>query len=163
MLKGTVKRQIYFPLLCLLVGGTAALLSLNGFQIYKETAVKPPISPPAWVFPAVWTVLYLLMGLSAARIFSGADQKLRNSGKNLFILQLVLNFFWTLIFFRAGAYGGALVCLVALWLAVLGMVLTFWQVDPTAALLQIPYLLWTSFALYLNYAVWQWNQPHGIS
>jgi tryptophan-rich sensory protein len=82
----------------------------------------------------------------------------RSNGLNLFIAQLVVNFFWSLIFFNAQAYGFAFLWLLLLWALVLAMILTFRKVDPLAAYLQIPYLLWLSFAAYLNLGVWYLNR-----
>ena len=106
----------------------------------------------------VWTVLYALMGISAARIWAAHQTQARSRGLNLFIAQLIVNFFWSPIFFNARAYGLALVWLLLLWVLVLLMILEFRKVDKTAALLQIPYLLWLTFAAWLNLAVWQLNR-----
>ena len=110
-----------------------------------------------WVFPVVWGILYALMGISAARISLAAPSSAKSRGLNLFITQLVVNFFWSLIFFNARAYAFAFLWLLLLWGLVLWMILTFRKVDPAAAWLQIPYLLWLTFAAYLNYGVWQLN------
>jgi len=135
------------------VGALSALLTREGTEYFTEFAAMPPLSPPEWVFPVVWTALYALMGISAARIWSSGDSQERSWGLNLYIIQLVLNFFWTLIFFNAMAYGVASVWIVALWAAVLAMVLAFYKVDHTAALLQLPYLAWLTFATYLTFGV----------
>ena len=140
------------------VGLLSGLLSRNATASFGESALQSPLSPPAIVFPIVWTVLYALMGVSAARISLSAQSPQRSRGLNLFITQLIVNFFWSLIFFNAGAYGFALIWLILLWVLVLWMILSFRKVDPLAALLQIPYLLWLTFAAYLNYAVWMLNK-----
>ena len=97
------------------------------------------------------------MGISAARVSLASPSPQRHSGLNLFIAQLVVNFFWSLIFFNAQAYGFAVLWLLLLWGLVLWMVLTFYKVDPLAAYLQLPYLLWLTFAAYLNIGVWLLN------
>lgn len=140
------------------VGLLSGLLSRNATASFGESALQSPLSPPAIVFPIVWTVLYALMGVSAARISLSTQSPQRSRGLNLFIAQLIVNFFWSLIFFNAGAYGFALIWLILLWVLVLWMILSFRKVDPLAALLQIPYLLWLTFAAYLNYAVWMLNK-----
>ena len=140
------------------VGLLSGLLSRNATASFGESALQSPLSPPAIVFPIVWTVLYALMGISAARISLSTQSPQRSRGLNLFITQLIVNFFWSLIFFNAGAYGFALIWLILLWVLVLWMILSFRKVDPLAALLQIPYLLWLTFAAYLNYAVWMLNK-----
>ena len=140
------------------VGLISGLLSREGTRLFGETALQPPLSPPAIVFPIVWTILYALMGVSAARIALAPSSTARSRGLNLFIAQLIVNFFWSLIFFNAKAYGFAFLWLLLLWFLVLWMILTFRKVDPLAAILQIPYLLWLTFAAYLNYGVWMLNQ-----
>ena len=120
--------------------------------------MKPPLSPPGWVFPVVWAILYALMGISAARVWLAAPSKARNLGLNLFVAQLIVNFFWSPIFFNACANGFAFLWLLLLWGLVLWMILSFWKVDSLAAKLQIPYLLWLTFAAYLNLGVYYLNQ-----
>ena len=107
-----------------------------------------------WLFPIVWGILYALMGVSAARVASTESRY----GLNLFIAQLVVNFFWSLLFFNAQAFGFAALWLALLWILVFLMILAFRKSDPLAALLQLPYLLWLSFALYLNVGVWYLNR-----
>ena len=138
-------------------GVLSGLLSRQEMQIYAEMIQKPTLSPPAILFPLVWTILYALMGIGAARIAASADGDLRSRALNVFVVQLVVNFFWSLIFFNAQAYGFALVWLLLLWVLIIAMILLFWPVDRLAALLQIPYLLWVTFAAYLNYGVWRLN------
>ena len=138
-------------------GVLSGLLSRQEMQMYAEMIQKPPLSPPAILFPLVWTILYALMGIGAARIAASADGNLWSRALNVFVVQLVVNFFWSLIFFNAQAYGFALVWLLLLWVLIIAMILLFWPVDRLAALLQIPYLLWVTFAAYLNYGVWRLN------
>ena len=140
------------------VGLLSGYLTRAGTGNYAEMLQKPPLSPPGWVFPVVWTVLYALMGIGAARVSQTPPSPARSRGLNLFVLQLAVNFLWSPIFFNAGAYGFALVWLLLLWGLVLLMILQFRKVDKTAARLQIPYLLWLTFAAYLNYGVWQLNR-----
>ena len=140
------------------VGILSGLLSRQGTQLYGELAEKPALSPPAVLFPIVWTILYALMGIGAARIAAAPQGPGRSRGLNLFVAQLVVNFFWSLIFFNARAYGFALVWLLLLWILIAAMIAQFRRVDKPAALLQVPYLLWVTFAAYLNYGVWQLNR-----
>ena len=139
------------------VGFLAGLITGEGVQYFGEYVRQPPLSPPGWIFPVVWGILYALMGISAARVWSAADSNERSQGLNWFVLQLILNFFWPLIFFNAQAYGVASVWIVILWAAVLVMIMKFYQVDPLAAWLQVPYLLWLTFAAYLTFGVWFLN------
>lgn len=140
------------------VGGLSGWLTREGTKYYNEVIQKPPLSPPAMVFPIVWGILFALMGFGAARVSLTPPSKDRSRSLNLFIVQLVVNFFWSLIFFNARAYGFAFFWLVLLWVLILGMILSFRKVDPLAAVLQIPYLIWVTFAAYLNFWVWRSGQ-----
>lgn len=157
MKQHTWKTYAFWILISLAVGGLSAWLTREGTDVFNATAVQPPLSPPSVVFPIVWGILYVLMGVSAARVSMAAPSRERNRGLNLFIAQLTVNFFWSLIFFNLQAFGFAFVWLLLLWGLVLWMILTFWKVDPLAAKLQIPYLLWLTFAAYLNLGVWYLN------
>ncbi len=139
------------------VGALSGWLSRGGMENFSQTATQPPLSPPMWVFPVVWGILYALMGISAARVRLSPPSMSRSRGMNLFVAQLIVNFFWSLIFFNARAYGFALLWLLLLWALVLLMILQFRKTDKLAAWLQIPYLLWLTFAAYLNWGVWQLN------
>ena len=140
------------------VGGISGWLSRDGMKYYSSYIAQPPLSPPPIVFPIVWGVLYALMGISAARIWLSEPSKARSMGLNVFIAQLVLNFFWSLIFFNARAFGFAFFWLLALLGLTVWMILLFRKTDLLAAWLQIPYLLWLSFAAYLNLGVWYLNR-----
>lgn len=155
----TMKKPKYIRwiLLAEAVGALSAFASRTGMKDYMLTVVKPPLSPPEWLFPAVWGILYALMGIGAARIAAKPDSSERSRGLNLFITQLVVNFLWSPIFFNTQAYGFALMWLIFLWFLVLWMILTFRKTDKTAAWLQVPYLAWLTFAAYLNWGVWRLN------
>lgn len=157
MKKTTWKQYAFWIGLAEGVGLLSGWLSREGMQLYAQSVTKPPLSPPGWVFGVVWTILYALMGISAARIYAAPSSQARNRGLNLFIAQLTVNFFWSPIFFNTRAYGFALVWLLLLWVLVLLMIQTFRKTDRTAAALQLPYLLWLTFAAYLNWGVWQLN------
>ena len=139
------------------VGALSGFLSRKGMELYNINIVKPPLTPPGWVFPVVWGILFALMGIGAARIYLAQDSGNRSRGLNLFVAQLIVNFFWSLIFFNLQAFGLAFVWLGLLWVLVAWMVLVFAQVDSVAAVLQIPYLLWLTFAGYLTAMVWLLN------
>lgn len=128
---------LFFPAVSLGVGTLAGFLTRNSLNTVYPMLEKSPLTPPGWVFPLVWTVLYLLMGLWG--------------------VQLGLNFCWSLLFFNGGLYFSALLCLVVLWVMILAMAGAFGAISRTAGLLQIPYLLWVAFAGYLNTAVWVLN------
>ena len=139
-------------------GALSGWLSREGTAQYSQSMVKPPLSPPGWVFPVVWTVLFVLMGIGAARVYNTPQSSQRSKGLNLFVVQLLVNFFWSLIFFNAGRYGLAYFWLLLLLVLVGAMTVRFYRVDPAAGLAQIPYLLWLVFASYLNFGVWYLNR-----
>lgn len=158
MKKPNWKTYAFWILLAEGVGALSGWLTSEGNQAFQETAIQPRLSPPAIVFPIVWGILYALMGISAARIYAAPPSAERSRGLNLFIAQLVVNFFWSLIFFNAQAYGFALLWILLLLVLVILMTLTFAKTDKASALLQIPYLIWLAFAAYLNWGVWYLNR-----
>jgi len=151
------KQYVLWIILAEAVGALSGLISAAGMAMYAELVQKPPFSPPGWVFGLVWPILYALMGIGAARVWLSPATLARSRGLNLFIAQLIVNFFWSPIFFNTQAYGLALVWLLLLWALVLLMMLQFRKTDKAAAWLQLPYLLWLTFAAYLNWGVWQLN------
>ncbi len=157
MKKWNWKPYVLFIAIAEAVGALSGFLSMEGSRSFSETVAQPPLSPPGILFPIVWTILYALMGISAAKVWLAEPSKDRSQGLNLWIAQLVVNFFWSLIFFNDRAYGISLLWLVLLWVLVLLMILKFRKVDKAAAWLQIPYLLWLTFAAYLNAGVWYLN------
>lgn len=157
MKKSTFRIYLFFILLCELVGIVAGLLTQESAMVYSETIIKPPLSPPAILFPVVWTVLYALMGIGAARVYLANPSDERSKGLFFFVLQLAANFLWSFIFFRAQAFGFAFIWILFLWILILGMILNYSKVDRLAAFLQIPYLIWVTFAAYLNLGVFILN------
>ncbi len=139
------------------MGALSGWITRNGTKIFNQMVNKPPLTPPPLVFPIVWGLLFLLMGIGAARISLSEASRARSLGLNLFIVQLVVNFFWSPIFFNLQAYGLALFWLVLLIVLVVAMILVFYKTDPAAAWLQVPYLIWLVFAAYLNAGVWLLN------
>ena len=157
MIKQNWKTYTVWILITEAVGALSGFLSRNGMEQYSSAINQPPLSPPAILFPIVWVILYALMGFGAARISLAPASPEKSKALNLFVTQLVVNFFWSLIFFNAQAFGFAFFWLLLLWFLVLWMILEFRKVYPLAALLQIPYLLWLTFAAYLNAGVWYLN------
>lgn len=152
------KLKVYgiFLLITLGVGGLSALLTNMGMDSYKA-AEKPPLTPPDIVFPIVWTILFTLMAISAARVWLTDNSRLRNHGMIVYFIQLFFNFFWSVLFFNLAAYGLAFLWIIGLWILIIIMTVKFYQADKIAGLLQIPYLLWVTFAAYLNFMVYQLN------
>lgn len=140
-----------------LVGGLSALLTRNGMEMF-ETVNKPALTPPPIVFPIVWSILFALMGIGAARIYLATPSVNRNHSIIIYVSQLIVNFFWSIIFFNLQAYGFAFIWLLLLWALIILMIYKFYQVDKIAALLQIPYLIWVTFAGYLTLNIWLLNK-----
>lgn len=139
----------------LAIGGVASLITNDGFKNYSDV-VKPTLSPPSWVFPVVWTVLYVLMGISTYLIYE-KDKELNKSSFIIYAVQLALNFFWPIVFFGFNAYFLAFIILLLLIVFVIAMIINFYRENRIAGLLQIPYLIWLIFAAYLNLAVFLLN------
>ena len=140
------------------VGALAGFLTRGGMELYKTQVIKPPLSPPALVFPIVWAILYALMGIGIARVVLSARSEERSDAIQVYLLQLAINFTWSIFFFHLRSYGGALLVLLFLLALIIWMILRFRRVDRPAAWLQIPYVLWVSFAAYLNAGVWLLNR-----
>jgi len=158
MKKFNWKPYVFWIALAEGVGALAGWLTREGVELYTQTVTQPPLSPPPFVFPIVWAILYALMGIGAARVYLTPASNARSRGLLLFLIQLAFNFLWSIVFFNLQAYAFAFFWLIALWLLILWMTVSFYRVDKTAALLQIPYLLWVAFAGYLTFGVWVLNR-----
>ena len=158
MEKSTWKTYAFWIALAEAVGAFSGWLTRKSVKIYNAAVKQPPLSPPSIVFPIVWGILFILMGMGAARIYLSPASKARSRSLLLFLVQLAFNFFWSIIFFNLQAFGFAFLWLIALWILILLMILSFREVDQPAAWLQIPYLLWVTFAAYLNFGVWLLNR-----
>ena len=165
-------------LIPLAVGTIAGLFTMGGMQQFAVLN-KPPLSPPAWLFPVVWTILYTLMGVSSYLIYVSGGQKQKNGNQEADSLkgkredtkenmgreqalitygyQLIVNFLWPVFFFNFGWYFFSFLWLALLWILVAKMILEFGQISKVAALMNVPYLLWLSFAGYLNLGIWLLN------
>ena len=142
----------------LLVGAVSGLLSRNAMQDF-EVFNQPPLSPPGWLFPVVWTILYTLMGFSAYLIkTSDADEEAKSNALMIYHYQLIVNFLWPIFFFNFGWYLFSFFWLLLLWVLVILMIRRFDAISHTAAYLNLPYLLWLTFAAYLNFGVWWLNR-----
>ena len=158
MEKSTWKTYAFWIALAEAVGAFSGWLTRKSVKIYNAAVKQPPLSPPSIVFPIVWGILFILMGMGAARIYLSTASKARSRSLLLFLVQFAFNFFWSIIFFNLQAFGFAFLWLIVLWVLILLMILSFRKVDKPAAWLQIPYLLWVSFAAYLNFGVWLLNR-----
>ena len=140
------------------VGAFAGIIIKDGVRIYADSIIKPPLSPPSWVFPVVWSILYAIMGFCAARVSLSKLSKDRRCALYYYIAQLVFNFFWSIIFFNAQAFLIAFLWLIALWALIFLTTRQFGKIDSLSGKLMIPYLVWVSFAGYLNLGVWLLNR-----
>lgn len=143
----------------LAVGGLSALLTMGSMDLY-ETIIQPPLAPPAILFPIVWTILYTLMGISSGIIYNSQNgtEAARNNALAVYALQLFINFIWSIVFFNLRAFLPAFILILVLWVLIIVMIIRFYKIDKTAALLQIPYLLWVTFAAYLTLAIYILNR-----
>lgn len=147
---------IFFIAISLLTGGLSALLTSGNMDLYSRIQA-PPLAPPGILFPIVWTVLYTLMGISAARIYIGNNNQW-NTSLTVWAIQLAVNFLWSIVFFNLQAFLFAFIWLILLWALILAMIIMFYRQDKIAAFLQIPYLIWVTFAGYLNLAIYILNR-----
>lgn len=151
-----MKKIWFFLGLPLAVGGLAALLA-GGMGNYNDFA-QPPLSPPGWVFPVVWSLLYLAMGYASFRVYTReSDIGQRRLALILYGLQLFFNFLWPIVFFRFEAFLAAFVVLIVLWILIVATMWQFYKSDERSGDLLIPYLLWVTFAGYLNLGVYLLN------
>lgn len=138
-----------------IIGSVFTTPSIAGW--YAELA-KPELAPPNWVFAPVWTTLFALMGIAAFLVWKkGLERRDVKIALGIFAGQLVLNTFWSIIFFGLHSPGGALFEMIFLWLAILATIIAFAKISRPAAWLLVPYILWVSFAMYLNYSIWILN------
>lgn len=155
-MKPKLKRLLICLAIPLAVGGVSALLS-GGMSDFDQLR-QPPLAPPGWLFPIVWTILYLTMGYASYRILeSDAPQQKKQNALTLYGMQLFVNFLWPLVFFRLELYLTAFLILVVLWLLILLTIRSFSRIDDTASDLFLPYLLWVTFAGYLNLSIFLLN------
>ena len=141
----------------LAVGGLSAFLVRGGMEDYRALAL-PPLSPPGWLFPTVWTVLFLLMGTASyLASVSGGPKRPVQRALRLYAMQLAVNFLWPILFFGLGRYLLSFFWLLLLWLLIIRTVFLFFRLSRPAGLLLLPYLLWVTFAGYLNLGVYLLN------
>ncbi len=138
------------------VGVLSSVITMNGMENYNDLA-KPALVPPNWVFPVVWTILYILMGISAYLVYS-SDSPYRSEALRIYALQLAVNFLWPIIYFNLNMVLLAFFWIILLAVLIVLMIISFCKVNKTAAYLQIPYLLWVLFAGYLNLSIYLMNR-----
>ena len=141
----------------LLVGAVSGFISSNSMEQFGQLN-QPPLAPPGFLFPIVWTILYTLMGIASYLVFS-SNQKQEdvNDALSVYALQLAVNFFWSIFFFNLEWYLFAFFWLILLWILILYTILLFYRISKPAAYLMIPYLIWVTFAGYLNLGIYVLN------
>ena len=154
-----IKPYVISVAIALGVGALSALFTRGNMDIYDRIQT-PPLAPPGILFPIVWSILYTLMGISSAIIYiKGRDENIPvYEALRIYAIQLAVNFFWSIIFFNLEAFLFAFLWLLLLWVLIIIMIVKFYKIDKTAAYLQIPYLLWVTFAAYLNFAIFLLNR-----
>ena len=152
-----------YKLLVLCIAIPLAIGSLSGFLTSESMEMfssinKPPLSPPAILFPIVWTILYILMGIASYLILTSGQEKNRiKNALTVYSLQLIFNFFWSIWFFNFGWYLFAFAWLIILWILIFNTIVSFYTISKPAAYLLLPYLFWVTFAGYLNFAIYLLN------
>ena len=142
----------------LIVGTAASLLSGGGMEVFAAVE-QPPLSPPGWLFPVVWTILYTLMGISSYLIVTAkAEPQEISKAISVYTYQLLVNFLWPIFFFNFQWYLFSFFWLLLLWVLVFWMIRLFYPISKVAAYLNIPYLVWLTFAGYLNFGIWLLNR-----
>lgn len=141
----------------LAVGSLSGYISASAMDSFRLLN-KPPLSPPGFLFPVVWTILYILMGIASYLVLTSGQSKTKIKDAMItYGLQLFFNFFWSIIFFNLEWYMFAFVWLVVLWVLIFNTIISFYEISKTAAYLLIPYLLWVTFAGYLNLGIYLLN------
>lgn len=160
-------KLVFVVLVSELAGIIGSVFTYPSIQTWYAYLIKPSQNPPSWIFAPVWTILFMLMGISAFIIWKkGLGRKDVKIALSIFIVQLILNTFWSVIFFGEHNPGLAFVEITVLWLAIIAMIVSFAKISKTAAWLLLPYILWVTFAGFLNYSLWQLNknvtQDHAV-
>jgi tryptophan-rich sensory protein len=143
---------------CEAVGTVSGWLTAPEISGWNATLRKPSFNPPNWVFAPVWISLYALMAIAAWLVWRQPDRAARTAGLQLFWVQLVLNFLWSMIFFRGHVLLGAAIEILLLLAAIVATTVQFGKVSKAAAFLMVPYALWVGFASALTWAIWQLNR-----
>lgn len=153
-----ILKLIVSIIICLLAGVIGSIFTTPAIPGWYTALVKPSFSPPNWVFAPVWTSLYLLMGISAFLVWrKGTHNQQVNSALRLFLAQLVLNTFWSILFFGLRSPFLGFLEIVLLWVAIILAILCFFRVSKLAGILFLPYILWVSFAAILNFSILRLN------
>ena len=146
-------------LIPLAIGTLSALITMGNMDIYEEI-VAPPLAPPGWLFPVVWTILYVLMGVSAGIVWLKRKEMPKEADKAIsyYAISLVFNFVWSILFFNFRLYLVSFAWLIVLLVLIIYTIRAYFKISRVSAYLQIPYAAWVAFAGYLNLAIWFLNK-----
>ena len=149
------------PILCilipLLIGAVSGIATASSVNDWFLTIKKPFFNPPNYLFAPIWTALYILMGISFYMVLQTPYLKSKKDAIAIFVIQLFLNFCWSFLFFKFQLIGAAFIEIILIWISIICMIYAFYKINRSAAYLQLPYLLWVSFASVLNGAIWWLN------
>ena len=149
---------ILFIIICELVGIIGSVFTVKNISTWYEKLRQPSFRPPNWLFGPVWTTLYALMGWASYLIYQNRQLPLAGTALTFFVIQLILNFIWTPLFFGAKKLGWGFVEIIFMWVFIVLSIVYFFQVVPLAGWLMLPYLAWVSFASFLNFTLWKLNK-----
>ena len=151
-------RLIASILIVFIAGTIGSIATLSQIPTWYAALVKPSWAPPNWLFGPVWTTLYILIGIALFLVWKeGINRKDVKLAISVFVVQLVLNVLWSVIFFGYNSLLGGLIVIIILWIAILANIIFFYRVSKSAGLLLVPYIVWVSIASYLNYSVYLLN------
>jgi len=154
-----VVKLILSVALPLAVGASGSYFTIPEINNWYQTIQKPSWNPPNWIFGPVWTTLYALMGIALYLVWKSRNSNgVKSFAISFFMIQLGLNFFWSVIFFNKHQAGLAFAEIILLWIFILFTIFSFSRVNNTASWLLVPYISWVSFAMILNYTIWQLNK-----
>jgi tryptophan-rich sensory protein len=146
-----------FILVCFAAAGVGGLVTTPNIPTWYASLAKPTWTPPDWIFGPVWSLLYLMMAMSAWLVWRQTGIAGAKLPLGLFAVQLVLNSLWSVLFFGLQSPSGAFIEIILLWAAILATMIVFWGRSRLAGGLLAPYLAWVSFAAVLNFAIWRLN------
>ena len=153
--------KIFKLILCIIlplsIGSISGIATASGIENWYVTLNKPVFNPPNYLFVPVWTILYILMGVSFYLILQSENSILKRRAIIIFFIQLFLNFCWSFLFFKFKLVEVAFIEIIFIWVSIIIMIFSFYKIDKTASYLQVPYLLWVSFASVLNGSIWILN------
>lgn len=157
MRRSDITKLVIAILIPLALGAIAGRFTAQAVPEWYATLNRPSFNPPNWIFGPVWTVLYILLGISLYLIWKQPPSQERNNALRIFSIQMFFNFIWSFVFFYFNQIGLALIVIICLWICIVLMLRSFYRIKPIAAYLNIPYLLWVTFASILNVAYYFLN------